>query len=124
MPVYRGSLPSEFLIAQKTQDTFEDQRNPKNIFKHLVNSGKIQPFERMQIVSQIADLNPSEDQQEIQKISIPSMLHHFDKSCLEAYSLEDIFSGYDQENASHFEKERFAPYLTKASIYKRPADVT
>jgi Ca2+-binding EF-hand superfamily protein len=52
------------------------------------------------------------------------MLHHFNKSNLEAYSLENIFSRYDKENASYIEKERFAPLLTNASIFKKPADVT
>ena len=51
------------------------------------------------------------------------MLHHVDKSDLERFSLEEIFSKYDEENADLFEQERFAPQLTKASIFKTTADV-
>ena len=33
---------------------------------------------------------------------IPSMLHHFDKTDLEKYSLEEMFSNYDDEGANGF----------------------
>jgi len=51
------------------------------------------------------------------------MLHHFDKTDLEQYSLEEIFSHYDDDNAALFETERFAPFLTAASKFKTTADV-
>ena len=51
------------------------------------------------------------------------MLHHVDKVNLEQFSLEEIFSRYDDENAAFFENERFAPQLTLASKFKTTADV-
>ena len=51
------------------------------------------------------------------------MLHHLDKTELERFSLEEIFSRFDDENAAFFVNERFAPQLTTASIYKNTAAV-
>ena len=108
MPVYRGSVPKEMLAAQKMSNPTEAQK-PRSIFKRLIESGQLEQMETMQLVSSVQDLNPPDDQPTFDFNPIPSMLHHFDKTNLEQYSLEDIFSKFDEENAAFFEQERFAP---------------
>ena len=52
----------------------------------------------MQLVSQINDLNPPDEEEDAKAFNpIPSMLHFHDKTELEKYSLEDYFAGYDQD---------------------------
>ena len=77
------------------------EEKPRIIFKKLVESGKVRQIEKMQIVSQVEDLNPPEDEPAPGFSPIPSMLHHINKINLEEYSLEELFSVYDQQNA-HF----------------------
>ncbi len=58
----------------------------------------------MQIVSQINDLNPPDPEEDAKAFqSIPSMLHHVDKTELEKYSLEEFFSMYDAVKAANQE---------------------
>ena len=80
-------------------------------------------MDTMQLVSSVHDLNPPDDQPIVEFNPIPSMLHHFDKTNLEQYTLEEIFSKYDEENAAYFEQERFAPQLTTVSKFKTTTDV-
>ena len=122
LPVYKGSVPSELLAAQKAQNPTDSQK-PRLIFKRLLESGRLEQMEVMQLVSSMQDLNPPEDQPPIEFNPIPSMLHHVDKVNLEQFSLEEIFSRYDDDNAAFFENERFAPQLTLASKFKTTADV-
>ena len=122
MPVYRGKVPDELILAQKMTNPTDAQK-PRLVFKRLVESGKIHQMSTMQIVTQVSDLNPPDDQPELEFNPIPSMLHHIEKSDLEQYSLETIFSRYDQENDEFFEQERFAPQLTHVSKFKTTADV-
>ena len=61
MPVYRGAVPAEMFKAQKIQNASADQK-PRNIFKYLVDSGKVEQMDQMQIVSSVQDLNPPDDQ--------------------------------------------------------------
>lgn len=100
MPVYRGGVPPEMMAAQQMLNPAAEQK-PRNIFKRLVENGRIEQMETMQIVSQVQDLNPPDDQPVVVFNPIPSMLHHFDKTNLEQYSLEEIFSRFDQDNANY-----------------------
>ena len=123
MPVYRGSLPRQLMAANKLQNLKQEEK-PRVIFKKLLDSGRLEQMGDMQLVSQISDLNPPDDQPVMAFNPIPSMLHHFDKTDLEKYSLEEMFSNYDDEGANgFFEQQRFAPQLTKASVFKTTADV-
>ena len=122
MPVYRGKLPQEMLQAQNMQNTIENNK-PRYIFKKLVELGRIEQLGKMQIVSQVIDLNPPDDSPLFEDQPIPSMLHFFDKVNLASYSLEKIFSRFDDENDAYFDQERFAPFLTEASQYGTTADV-
>ena len=69
LPVYKGSLPAELLPDGKldNHDVYYGenaaQKKPRTIFKNLIESGKIQQIENMQIVSQLSDLHPDEDTQ-------------------------------------------------------------
>ncbi len=79
------------------------EEKPRIIFKKLVESGKVRQIEKMQIVSQVEDLNPPEDEPAPGFSPIPSMLHHINKINLEEYSLEELFSVYDQQNANQLQ---------------------
>ena len=102
MPVYRGKLPQEMLQAQNMQNTIENNK-PRYIFKKLVELGRIEQLGKMQIVSQVIDLNPPDDSPLFADEPIPSMLHFFDKVNLASYSLEKIFRRFDDENDAYFE---------------------
>ena len=67
------------------------------MFKKLLEGGQLQQLERMQIVTSVSDLHPPDDSAVQPFQPIPSMLHHVDKTDLEKFSLDDIFSHYDQE---------------------------
>lgn len=108
MPVYRGSVPRELVEAAHAKNPATDQK-PRLIFKRLVESRQLEQMDTMQLVSSVHDLNPPDDLPVSEFNPIPSMLHHIDKTNLEKYSLEEIFSKYDDENAAFFEQERFAP---------------
>ena len=97
MPVYRGSIPQE-LLDKGMNSSFKpglEKEKPRNTFKKLISSGVIEPLSMMQIVTQISDLTPDEDSAPLNLDPIPSMLHHFDKHNLEAFSLEEVFNTYD-----------------------------
>lgn len=70
MPIYAGSIPEELRNAVNhptTSGANSARDKPKAIFKRLVESGRIKTLDHMQIVTQIADLNPPEDETEVPK---------------------------------------------------------
>ena len=74
---------------------------PRMIFKKLAEKGKITQLDQMQLVGQVSELNPFEESEDevdgAPKDPIPSMLHFFDKTDLESFSLEDFFRTYDED---------------------------
>ena len=93
MPVYKGSLPKELLKAQKMPGALRPEERPRFIVKQLLESGEIEPLEKMQIVTQVSDLNDPDDG--VADGEIPSMLHHFDKSDLDSYALDFVFDQFN-----------------------------
>ena len=91
MPVYKGSVPEQLLRGVNQAPGTANKERPRTIFKSLVDSGQVEPLDKMQIVTQIADLNPEEDEVVEKQESVPSMLHHVDKTKLEHYVLSSIF---------------------------------
>ena len=74
MPVFRGSLPAEFLKAMKFP--IQEDVKPRILLKKLYDTGKITQIDKLQIVSEVFDLNPPEDAPEIiSHNDKPSMLH-------------------------------------------------
>ena len=82
-------------------------------------------------MTEIGDLNPDEDSAKIVPKVIPSLLHHIDKTKLEQYSLEQIFSKYDAWEDSdeagtttvNHNGPKFATNLTEASKYRSQISV-
>ena len=52
------------------------------------------------------------------------MLHHFDKSDLQAYTLHDLFDkGQFDQKEYHIEEERFAPILPLKVMFGTVAEI-
>ena len=66
------------------------------MLKHLIENGTVKPLGLMQVVTRVADMDPTTDDQKETKV-VPSMLHHVDKSDLQKYSLEQVFTSLAQE---------------------------
>ena len=87
MPVFHGSMPEEMLRAMKF--SIPDESKPRQMLKKLHDSGKITQIDKMQIVTEILDLNPPEDAPEVSFTDRPSMLHHVNKADLESFVIDN-----------------------------------
>lgn len=86
IPVYAGKVPQEILSVARKARVSEPEK-PRHIFKRMIHEGQVKQIGKVQVVSQIEDLNPPEDEINVKFDALPSMLHHIDKSQLERFTL-------------------------------------
>ena len=98
---------------------------PRTIIKKMIEDKKIAMLGLAQIVTDVQDLNPPDDESDFEEpdpYPVPSMLHHFDKNQMEKFIIEDELEIL--KDSDDIKQQRFAPKLNESSKFKTQFEVS